>query len=258
MHANTRNLKRRRVGAVSYLNTKPMIYELERGRMDDQLELLIDHPAGLASRLLNNDIDIGLVPVAIIPQLEEHYIVSDYCIGTLGEVASVCLFSEVPLEQIEVILSDYQSRTSTALLSILIKHFWKINVVSEPTSEPFQHRIKGKTAGLVIGDRAFVQRLASPYIYDLGLAWNEFTGLPFVFAAWISKRVIDEEFLKEFNNAIQQSLESIPLIVMEQNFRLYDLNQYYLKNLSYTLDDDKLKGLNHYLGFLNKDKTFLK
>ena len=98
--------------------------------------------------LLENAIDVGLVPVAIIPEMKEHYIISDYCIGCDGEVASVCLFSEVPLNKIEKVLLDYQSRTSVELLKILIKEYWKINPVFEETSGEYQTEISGTTAAL--------------------------------------------------------------------------------------------------------------
>ena len=150
--------------------------------MQDEIELIIDYPANIASHLLHNRIDIGLVPVAIIPSLKEHHIISDYCIGCDGEVASVCLFSDVPLLEIETILLDYQSRTSVALLKILLQEHWKISPKLIAGTTHYEQDISGTTAGLVIGDRAFTQRLQSGYMYDLGSAWKEMTGLPFVFA----------------------------------------------------------------------------
>ena len=78
--------------------------------MDNEIELVFDYPANIAHRLLNNEIDIGLVPVAVLPAMQEYHIVADYCIGCKGEVASVCLFSNVPLYEIETILLDYQRR----------------------------------------------------------------------------------------------------------------------------------------------------
>lgn len=240
-----------KVGAVSYLNTKPLIYELERGSMSADLELVIDHPARLAAMLLNDEIDIGLVPVAIIPEMDEYHLVSDYCIGTNGEVASVCLFSDVPLEEIKVVLLDYQSRTSSALLNILIREHWKLDVVIKPTTHQYQDNIKGTTAGLVIGDRAFVQRGISRYIYDLGLAWKEYSGLPFVFATWLSKHSIDKGFISAFNAANASGLKSIPGIVEQQQYTLYDLSEYYNVNLSYTLNEEKMKGLTRFLSLLS-------
>ena len=86
------------------MNTKPLIYGFEHGMMAESVDLIIDYPSKIASMLLEDKIDVGLVPVAIIPEMKEYYIISDYCIGCDGEVASVCLFSEVPLEKIEKIL----------------------------------------------------------------------------------------------------------------------------------------------------------
>ncbi|RYD80725.1 MAG: hypothetical protein EOP53_07625, partial [Sphingobacteriales bacterium] len=82
-----------RIGAVSYLNTKPLVYGFEKGLMKDEVELFFDYPAKIAAMLLNDEIDVGLIPVAVLPKLKEHHIISDYCIGASQPVASVCLFS---------------------------------------------------------------------------------------------------------------------------------------------------------------------
>ena len=95
--------------------------------MQDEIELNFEYPSKVAAQLLNDEIDIGLVPIAVIPSLKTPHIISDYCIGTEGEVASVCLFSEVPIDQITSICLDYQSRTSVVLLKILLKKYWKIS-----------------------------------------------------------------------------------------------------------------------------------
>lgn len=236
-----------RVGAVSYLNTKPLTYAFEHGAMKDQLELNFDYPSILASRLLNDEIDIGLVPVAVIPTLKEYHIISDYCIGTDGEVASVCLFSEVPINEIDTILLDYQSRTSVALLKILLKHHWKISPVLKDAEAGYESLINGKTAGLVIGDRALSQRTHSSYIYDLGLEWKAMTGLPFVFAAWVANKKLQDHFLKDFNDSIKASLLKIDDIIRSMNYPLYDLNFYYKHNIDYLLDEKKRMGLNMFL-----------
>ena len=236
-----------KVGAVSYLNTKPLIYGFEQGKMKEELDLVIDYPSNIASLLLNDEIDIGLVPVAIIPFLKAYHIVSDYCIGCDGEVASVCLFSDVPLLEIETILLDYQSRTSVALLKILLQQHWKIAPKLIAGKENYENDIAGTTAGLVIGDRALQQRLRSAYIYDLGLAWKEMTGLPFVFAAWVSNKEMSAEFLADFNMANELGLNSLGLIVQQQQNHLYNLHQYYTKNISYNLDEKKKEGMQLFL-----------
>ena len=236
-----------RVGAVSYLNTKPLIYGIEKGMIKDEANLIIDYPSKIASMLLEDEIDVGLVPVAIIPKMKEHYIISDYCIGSVGEVASVCLFSEVPLEKIEKVLLDYQSRTSVALLKLLIKEYWKINVAFLDTSGDYQSEISGTTAGLVIGDRALQQRKVSSYIFDLGEEWENFTRLPFVFAAWISNKKLDDNFIDAFNKANAFGLNRIEEVVKENPFPVFDLHTYYNECISFNLDENKKKGLDLFL-----------
>jgi chorismate dehydratase len=232
-----------RVGAVNYLNTKPLVYGFEQGLMKDDIELINDYPSRIASMLINEEIDIGLVPVAIIPLLKEYFIITDYCIGSDGEVASVCLFSEVPIEQIETVLLDYQSRTSVALAKILLKEFWMINPALVDTNEDFRKQITRKTAGLVIGDRALEQRKFSPFVYDLGKAWKELTGLPFVFAAWISNKKLDEGFIQIFNHCNKLGLQSIDQVVEKNPYTVFDLKRYYTHYLKYNLDDSMRRGM---------------
>ncbi|HRH61426.1 MAG TPA: hypothetical protein PL045_12690, partial [Chitinophagaceae bacterium] len=116
MHANLEELKKIKIGAVSYLNTKPLLYGIQHyDALLQQVEIVEDYPAIIAEMLLTNEIDAGLVPVSIIPKMQEHHIISNFCIGAEGDVASVCLFSEVPVNEIETVMLDYQSRTSVAL-----------------------------------------------------------------------------------------------------------------------------------------------
>lgn len=241
-----------KVGAVSYLNTKPLIYGFQQGLMKTEVELLIDYPSKIASWLQHGQIDIGLVPIAIIPTLKEYYLVSDYGIGCDGEVASVCLFSEVPLAEIKTILLDYQSRTSVALLKVLLREYWGISPVLIAATENYEQQITGTTAGLVIGDRALEQRDQSKYTYDLGLAWKEMTGLPFVFAAWISNRPIDEDFVSRFEKAVYTGFNHLPEIARSHNSS-FDLLNYYTNCISYRLDDQKKKGLDLFLKKMEMD-----
>lgn len=214
------------------------------------MEIIEDYPAKIAAMLLNNEIDAGLVPVAIIPKLKEYHIISDYCIGAEGAVASVCLFSEVPLDEIEKVMLDYQSRTSVALARVLIEHYWKLKVVFEEAKENFRDEIKGTTAAVVIGDRAFEQRKISAYKYDLAEAWINFTKLPFVFAAWVANKKLPEDFIKQFNEANKTGLENIDAVVAENVSPYYDLKKYFTENISYELTEEKKKGLEKFLSFL--------
>src|ERR1700733_14352965 len=149
---NIKELDRKiRVGAVSYLNTKPLLYGIRQAEIISSIELTIDYPSRIASMLLRDEIDIGLVPVAIIPQMKEYHINGDFCIGSDGPVASVCLFSEEPMDRIEKVLLDYQSRTSVELARVLLKQYWKIAPELADGGEDFQDHIGGTTAGGGIG-----------------------------------------------------------------------------------------------------------
>lgn len=241
-----------KIGAVSYLNTKPLIYGFENGMMKEETEFIFDFPSNIAQQLLTNQIDVGLVPVAVLPTMKEYHLISDYCIGCDGAVASVCLFSDVPLQNIEKILLDYQSRTSVALLKILLKEHWKIAPELIVTEKGFEQNISGTTAGLVIGDRAFKQIPLFTFNYDLGLAWKDMTGLPFVFAAWVANKKMPADFLTSFNKATAEGMKHIDEIVARNKFDAYDLHQYYTRNITYLMDETKLKGLELFLQKLGK------
>ena len=232
---------------MSYLNTKPLIYGFEKGMMKEEVELVMDYPANIASMLLNDEIDIGLVPVAVLPALKQYHLISDYCIACDGEVASVCLFSEVPINEIETILLDYQSKTSVALLKILLKDHWNINPKLADTSSGYELSIENTTGGLVIGDRALAQRNQSKYCYDLGLAWKELTGLPFVFAVWVSNKSMDKQFIEKFNMTNSYGLDNLEGIVAKNNFSSYDLDYYFKKNIIFKPEIDKLEVITLFL-----------
>ena len=242
------------MGAVSYLNTKPLLYGISRSGIIRDIELTIDYPSRIASMLLRDEIDMGLVPVAIIPQMKEYYINGDYCIGSDGPVGSVCLFSELPLGRIEKVLLDYQSRTSVELARILLKEYWKVAPEMMDGGEDFRDHISGTTAGIVIGDRALEQRQKSAFAYDLGEAWKALTGLPFVFAAWISNKPLEPSFLHAFNEANESGIREIDAVVAGNPYSFFDLHDYFTKYLDYRLDGAKRRGLEQFLGYLRERK----
>lgn len=233
---------------MNYLNTRPLIYGLERPPVAEQIELIGNYPAKVAEQLLKDEIDLGLVPVASLKSLPEYHIVGNHCIGTEGEIASVALFSEVPLPEIRKVYLDYQSRTSVALLQYLMRESWGISPeVLQAGDEGYRREIRGTTAGLVIGDRAFEQRRTSTFIYDLGSEWRSITGLPFVFAVWASKKQLPEDFIRLFDQGNAEGLSHIDEIVASADFESYDLAKYYKLHLSYRLDEAKRKAIEKFL-----------
>jgi chorismate dehydratase len=236
------------VAAVNYLNTKPLLYGIRQHPVFNEINLIEDHPARVADLLIAGEVDLGLIPVAVLPKFNEHFIVTDYCIGCDGPVASVCIFSDVPVWEIEKVYLDYQSRTSVRLAQILLKEYWKREVVYiEATAEDYRKKIKGTTAGVVIGDRALEQRLVSRYSYDLGEAWKMHTGLPFVFAAWVANKALPYAFLKKFNDANAYGIAHIDVVIKDLDYRVFNLNTYFKSFISYHFTEEKRKGLQLFL-----------
>ncbi|MBN9483740.1 MAG: hypothetical protein BGO70_09055 [Bacteroidetes bacterium 43-93] len=236
-----------KVAAVSYLNTKPLLYGIERSEVMNDMELLLDYPANLAKDLKDGIIDMALLPVAAMPGIPGAHIVSDYGIAADGNVASVCIFSMVPIEEVEAVYLDYQSRTSVRLAQLLLERHWKKKVVFKQAPENYIEYINGTTAGVIIGDRALKQLTNFEYIYDLAAEWKKMTGLPFIFAAWIANKELPQSFKDAFNKANAEGLKHIDEVVAENPFPYYDLKTYYTENIHYLLDDNKKKGLQTFL-----------
>ena len=253
MHANLLQLSKKiRVGAVSYLNTKPLLYGLQHHAVSESIELMEDYPANLARALQENTIDIGLVPVAVIPKLAEAHIISDYCIGATGPVASVCIFSKVPMEQIQSLYLDYQSKTSVNLARVLLKNYWNKEILLLEAPANFMDLIDGTTAAVIIGDRALDKFDSYPFRYDLAEAWINYSGKPFVFATWVSNKELDPSFIASFNEANALGLSNIETVIdqLTADQYAYDLHTYFTKNISYTLDTAKKEGMAQFLALL--------
>jgi len=238
-----------RISTISYLNTLPFLYGLNNSEyINDNCIIESDIPSACAEKLLKKQTDIGIVPVAIIPQLTQSKIISDYCIGATQSVKTVILLSNVPLNQIKNIYLDYQSRTSIELVKILAKYKWNINPTWIPASSGYEDNIKEETAGIIIGDRAFAAAKKYLYVYDLASEWIDFTGKPFVFACWVTTDNLQPEFIENFNTALKYGIDNI-LLFSQKYAILYakhqvDLEKYFTENISYQLNKNKIEGMN--------------
>jgi chorismate dehydratase len=238
-----------RVGIVNYRNTLPLLFGLEKMALSDKITLTKDYPSAVAEDLKNGKIDIGLIPVAMIPQIPNAQIIGNHCISSYKKVASVSLFSQVPIAQIETILLDYQSRTSVQLVQILFKNYWKKNVKFINASANYIEDIQGKKAGVIIGDRAFEHKNKFAYEYDLAEAWFAYTGLPFVFAVWVSTINLPIDFVSQFDNANAEGLNKLSEIVANANYTAYDLYKYYTENICFVMDDDRKKSMSLFFNY---------
>jgi len=243
-----------KVSCVSYLNSRPFEYGLKHHPVKEKISLTLDIPSVCASKLQTGAADIGLVPVATIPFIKNARVISRYCIGADGPVKSVTLLSRVPLENIETVMMDYQSRTSVALAKILAREYWKISPQWIETEPGFENMIQGDVAAVVIGDRSLELQDNFEFVYDLSDEWKKFTGLPFVFACWVTNNDPGDSFIEEFNQALQYGLDHIDDMIKTIDQMDFPGNiPDYLKNyLSYTLDDRKKKAMELFTGYLLK------
>jgi chorismate dehydratase len=243
-------MRKIKVCAVSYLNTKPFLYGIFQSAVQHQIELSLDIPSVCAAKLQSGEADLGLVPVAVIPQLDTPHIISDYCIGAVGVVKTVCIYSDVPLEDVKALYLDYHSRTSVALTQLLLEKYWHLNPILLNSTDGYIDNIGGTTAGLVIGDKTIGLDQRFKYVYDLGDIWAKYTeGSPFVFAAWVSNRKLPLDFIKQFNAALHRGLEHIPelIYILPTQEAGFDLKEYFTHHISYDLDAAKKAALQRFL-----------
>jgi chorismate dehydratase len=243
-----------RISAVSYTNTIPFIYGLQNDAIRKEIELSLDVPSICAQKLIDDKVDIGLIPVASILDLPEAHIISDYCIGANGAVNSVFIFSNCPIEDVDYLQLDPQSRSSNNLALVLMRNYWKLNPELVFKAKEYGRSTQPKTAFVQIGDRTFGQVDKHSYVYDLAQVWKDFTGLEFVFAAWVSNKRLDEAFIYRFNKALKIGLDSRLKIFENIEMRKdFDLVDYLMHKIDYQLNDSKreaLKLFHHYIKFL--------
>ena len=238
------------IAAISYLNSVPFIYGLKNSKIWNHINLQLDFPSACARKIINFDVDLALVPVTVLAKMPQSYIISDYCIGSDGHVDTVCVYSDVPIHLVESIFLDYQSSTSVALLKILLNEYWCLNPELISSSLGFESKIKGKIAGLVIGDRAFSLNTKFNYVYDLSAIWKEMTGLPFVFALWVANKELSTNFIKVFNTSIMNGIRQIDKALVDEScqYLTYKNQSDYLNNkISYILDSKKREAIKLFL-----------
>lgn len=240
-----------KIGVVSYLNSRPFLHGLQQSPLSKNHLLVVDSPSNIAAMLLRGEIDLGLVPVFILHQMAEPHIVSDYCIGSEDKVGSVCLFSDTRLENCHTVILDNESRTSVALTKVLMQNRFNAMPKYIPSYTGYENELDNGTAGLVIGDRALMLEGRYAHVYDLGAEWKKWTGLPFVFAAWISRRKLDEDFLVQFNDACANGVSQRGEIAnaLVGYYHGVDLKDYFENCISYGLDDRKREGLRLFLDY---------
>jgi chorismate dehydratase len=236
-----------KISAVSYTNTKPFIYGIQKSEVRHQIDLSLDIPSDCAAKLINNQVDIGLIPVAAISFVPNANIIGSYCIGSVGAVNSVFIFSKVPANEIKTLKLDPQSRTSNNLAKVLLKFHFKVTVelVTDMDAET--------DALVLIGDRTFGRKADFAYAYDMGEEWMKFTGLPFLYATWVANKPIPQDFIVDFDTALKLGLAHRKELLKElPTHPGIDLEDYLLHKLDFDLTDDKRKALELFLAYIKQ------
>ncbi len=200
-----------RIASVSYLNAKPLIHGLESQR---DLSLILDVPSKLLPGLRDQRFDIALLPVIDYQRLDNLLIVPSGGIGCDGPTLTVRIFSRCPIDKIKTLACDTDSHTSVALARIILAQQFKIHpqlidlLHDEPTAPPAEAR-------LLIGDKVVCEEPPGfEHQLDLGSAWKNLTGLPFVFAVWTSRAGIDlADLPQRLEIAKQSGLSNVRQIV---------------------------------------------
>lgn len=192
------SFKRPRFGAVSFLNSVPLIWGMQHGPQAASVELSFSVPSVCAERLEAGQIDVGLLPVAEIAR-QKLEILPGLGITALGAVRSILLFTRVPWNRIRTLHADASSRTSVHLARVILKERFGVEPEIRRRPPQLHAMLESADAALIIGDPALrIDPLAEPYEWlDLGQEWFSLTGLPFVFAAWATRPGSDSEELAE-------------------------------------------------------------
>lgn len=239
-----------RLGAVSYLNTKPLVEGLDE--RNDLFDLRFDVPAQCAALLHEGRIDVGLIP-AIEYLRGDYRIVPDIAITSDGPVASVAIFSSVPVDKIQTLALDISSRTSVALTRVLCAAKWRIKPRLTPNEPDLRAMLSRADAALVIGDPALEVDASAMGVekIDLGAEWRELTGLPFVYAMWSGREgAVDARHVAELQAARDRGVAAIPEIARrfagDEGRRVKSVEQYLRDNLKYPLGEREIAGLRRF------------
>lgn len=239
-----------RVSAVSFLNARPLVAGLaEAGALFD---VRFDLPAACAERLHAGDVDLGLIPS--FEYLRGDYrLVPDVAIGSDGPIESVAIFTTVPMARVRRLALDTSSRTSAALAAILCAKRWQVAPEMVPSAPSLAGMLATADAALIIGDPALAIDPVPAGVekVDLGAAWRELTGLPFVYAAWTGRPgALDAAHLAALGAARDLGVRSLEAIAAEaaggDPARARSNLSYLRHNLHYTFGPREQAGLERF------------
>ncbi|OIP00611.1 MAG: hypothetical protein AUJ98_07175 [Bacteroidetes bacterium CG2_30_33_31] len=240
-----------RISALSYLNTYPFVFAINEKLASKIGEIKFEVPAVSAQKFKNKEVDVALVPVGALPELVDYEIITDFCIGSKGKVKTVSLYSKVPINKIQCIYLDSESRTSVNLVKILAKNFWKISPkwqIYTTAMNPLDCE-----SVLLIGDKTFPLNDKFPFVIDLSEEWLKFANLPFTFAVWVKQKGIDKSLEEDLNKIFQFGIDNIAQLFdkFDVNISREEFENYLINNIDYTFDNPKKVAIEKYLTLLS-------
>jgi chorismate dehydratase len=241
-----------RIGAVGYLNARPLTWTLDRA--PGQWQVRYDLPSVCARLLYDGEVDLGLVPSIEYLRSGDYRFVPGVGIGSRGPVASVALFTRRPVGEIRHIALDTSSRTSVALIMVLCQQRFHIGPEFVPHGPDLSVMVRDYDAALLIGDPALEAdpgQLGVTKI-DLGEEWTSMTGLPFVYAAWTGRvGAVSPEAARLLRAAQEEGVASYEAIAAEYGrgdaARTHRALVYLRDNMRYGLGPDEAAGLQLFL-----------
>lgn len=242
------------ISAVSYLNALPLVYGLRRGPNASLWSVRLELPAQSAKSLRDGVVGLALMPVGALHAVTRARVVSEYCVGAVGNVYTVCLCAHRDLLQLRTIYLDPDSRTSVQLVQILAKRYWNLTPRWKLLSQAKLEEGFAPDEGVVlIGDKVFNHRSRFEVCYDLAAEWIAFTALPFVFAAWVAVDELSPSVEKALNEDLAWGIahlrESVATRAANGGLPCprEEAMRYLHQNIDFYLNQDKRKGLQCYL-----------
>jgi chorismate dehydratase len=245
-------LAKLRVGIVNFLNSKPLAWGFLKGHHADLFAPSYHPPAMVARMLGQGNLDVGLIPSIEVQRIPHLRVLPDLCVAARHEVRSVLLLSRCPPEEIRRVALDQNSRTSVALLRILLRERWGVVDPEYVHERPDPERMLAEAdAALVIGDPALKVDRDRYLTHDLAGEWHTLTGLPFVFAVWAVRPEVELPDLPfYFKSSLRYGLSSLDTLVREAaaelNLESSEVREYLTDNLRFFMRPEEVEGLEEF------------
>ncbi|HEX8184045.1 MAG TPA: menaquinone biosynthesis protein [Blastocatellia bacterium] len=250
------------IAASSYLNAAPLCYSFIYGQQEGRCKFLSDAaPARCAELLAEGRADAALIPVIEYQRIRGLEVAPGACVASKSSVRSVLLASRVPVTKVRSVALDTSSRTSAALIQIILNRFYGLSPSYRTSPPRIDEMLRSDDAALIIGDPAMLIDRSSLYVYDLAEEWRKHTGLPFVFAFWAVRSAstawadnqsaragnsLKVDFLAAKREGIEHANDLADIYSAQLGLPREKLISYLTENISYDLDEESLGGLKLY------------